>query len=206
MPFRYNTSMNCLPVSFYLADVTEVAQKMLGKRLVRVYKGRRLSGIITETEAYRGEDDLACHARSGKTRRNAVMYGEPGRAYVYFTYGMHWCFNAVCGDFGFPAAVLVRAMEPSEGMEVMAEQRKGIKKSNWCNGPARLCKAMVIDGDLNGASLGDPASPLMIEDAYDLPEDAVSCSPRVGIAYAPEPWRSKPWRYTVSNAYAGSLR
>lgn len=205
MPFRYNTSMNCLPESFYLADAAEVARNLLGKRLVRVYQGKRLSGIITETEAYRGEEDLACHARSGQTRRNAVMYGAAGRAYIYFTYGMHWCFNAVCAEPGFPAAVLVRAVEPREGLESMAERRKGIPASNWCSGPARLCKAMAIDGDLNGASLCDPVSPLVIEDAHTIPDDAVNASARVGINYAPEPWRSMPWRYSIQPFYLESL-
>jgi len=97
--------MPCLSEDFFLRDATIVARNLLGKRLVRNVDGRRISGIILETEAYRGEEDLACHARSGKTRRNAVMYGKPGRAYIYFTYGMHWCFNTVCGPAGFPAAV-----------------------------------------------------------------------------------------------------
>ena len=190
--------MNCLPQSFYLAEVSVVARALLGKRLVRKMDGTRISGIICETEAYRGEDDLACHARSGKTRRNEVMYGLPGRAYIYFTYGMHWCLNTVCSEEGFPAAVLIRAIAPEEGLELIAARRAGIARTNWCNGPAKLSKALAIDGGLNGVSLMDPASPLYIEEGYPVDESHISASPRVGIQFAPEPWRSMPWRFTCS--------
>ncbi len=197
MPFGYNTNMNCLPESFYLGEVTDVARALLGKRLVRQLDGKRISGFIYETEAYRGEEDLACHARSGKTRRNAVMYGGAGRAYIYFTYGMHWCLNVVCGVEGYPAAVLIRAIKPDEGLESMSARRVGVKPADWCNGPAKLCKALAIDGELNGIPLTDPDSPIHIEEGYPLEEGVVSSSPRVGIQYAPEPWRSIPWRYTI---------
>lgn len=197
MPFGYNTNMNCLPETFYAAEVTDVARQLLGARLVRNFDGTRLSGIIIETEAYRGEEDLACHARSGKTQRNAVMYGRPGRAYIYFTYGMHWCLNAVCGAEGFPAAVLIRAIHPREGLEVIASRRAGRQPFEWCSGPARLCKALDIDKMLNGVGLCDDESPLWIEQAYALPDQAVVTTPRVGIQSTPEPWRSKPWRFVA---------
>ena len=189
--------MPCLSEDFFLRDATIVARNLLGKRLVRNVDCRRISGIILETEAYRGEEDLACHARSGQTRRNAVMYGKPGRAYIYFTYGMHWCFNTVCGPAGFPAAVLVRAIEPDEGLDLIEINRPGIKPADWCSGPARLCKALGIDGDLNGVYLCESDSPLFIEDAFLVEEADVTVSPRVGIQYAPEPWRSLPWRFTL---------
>lgn len=197
-PFGYNTSMSCLPASFYLGEVTEVARALLGKRLVRQLDGKRASGVICETEAYRGEEDLACHARSGRSRRNAVMYGSAGKAYIYFTYGMHWCFNVVCGVEGYPAAVLIRAINPMEGLDVISARRAGVKPADWCNGPAKLCKALGIDGALNGISLTEPASPVFIEDDITVGEKSISSSPRVGIQYAPEPWRSIPWRYTIS--------
>lgn len=197
-PFGYNTIMSCLPESFYLADVTEVARALLGKRVVRQLNGQRTSGIICETEAYRGEQDLACHARSGRTRRNAVMYGGAGRAYIYFTYGMHWCLNAVCGAEGYPAAVLIRAIHPEEGLEVMAVRRAGVRRADWCNGPAKICKALAIDGGLNGASLTNPESPVYIEEGSFVELNSINASPRVGIQYAPEPWRSIPWRYTIA--------
>ncbi len=121
-------------------------------RLVRLLEGVRLSGIIIETEAYIGEDDLGCHAKAGRTRRNAVMYGPPGYAYVYFTYGMHWMLNAVTEPDGFPAAVLIRAIQPVEGLEVISARRQGRDTL----GPAKLTQALGIDGLLNGADLCDP--------------------------------------------------
>jgi DNA-3-methyladenine glycosylase len=190
--------MPVLPESFYAGEVIDVARNLLGKRLERWLDGVLLSGIITETEAYRGEEDLACHARSGKTRRTAVMYGLPGRAYVYFTYGMHWCFNAVCGPSGFPAAVLLRAVVPTRGLEVIAARRSGRKPAEWCSGPARMCSAFAIDGELNGAVLCDDDSPLWISDAPPIPDDRVRTSPRIGIERTPEPWRSKPWRFVAA--------
>ena len=96
---------------FYIRQVQTVAQDLLGRKLVRMINGCRVTGIISETEAYDGEKDLACHARSGKTQRNRVMYGESGRAYIYFTYGMHWMLNCIAGDEGYPAAVLIRAVK-----------------------------------------------------------------------------------------------
>src|SRR5690606_16070699 len=136
---------------------------LLGMRLVRrLEDGTTLSGIITETEAYRGQDDQACHARNGRTRRNAVMFGPPGRAYIYFTYGMHWCLNVVAGPDGFPAAVLLRAIHPLEGLDFIALRRARAERRNWTNGPAKLTQALAIDGALNGCDLTDPASPLCI--------------------------------------------
>ncbi len=128
-------------------------------RLVRLLDGVRLSGIITETEAYIGEEDLGCHARSGRTPRNAVMYGPPGFAYVYFTYGMHWMLNAVTQAPGFPAAVLLRAIQPREGAEIMLARRQGRDTL----GPAKLTQALGVDAILNGADLCDPGSGLWIE-------------------------------------------
>lgn len=195
--------MVCLSENFFLADAVSVARELLGKRLVRLINNQRVAGVITETEAYRGEEDRACHARSGKTKRNAVMYGLPGKAYIYFTYGMHWCFNAVCGPQGFPAAVLVRAVQPVEGLDFIAERRQGIKPENWCNGPARLCKALGIDRDQNGNSLCKENGSILIEDAPPIEDAEVLTSPRVGIQYAPEPWRSIPWRFTVVHPRSG---
>jgi DNA-3-methyladenine glycosylase len=124
-----------------------VARELLGMRLVRQLDGLRLSGLILETEAYIGETDLGCHAKAGRTRRNAVMYGPPGHAYVYFTYGMHWMLNAVTGPEGFPAAVLLRAIQPLEGTERISLRRQG----RDCLGPARLTQALALDLAFNGA-------------------------------------------------------
>lgn len=188
--------MRPLPADFYLNDVTRVARALLGQRLVRILEdGRRLAGYILETEAYAGEEDQACHASRGRTPRNAVMFGPPGRAYVYFTYGMHWCLNAVVGPEGQPAAVLIRAIVPCEGVEQIAHNRAGRPPEEWTNGPAKICQALQIDGRLNGCDLTIPESPLRIEPGFAVPEAWVRVGPRVGIDRAPEPWRSIPWRF-----------
>ena len=112
-----------LPRSFFSRPTLEVARAILGKRLVRLEGGQRLAGTITEAEAYIGETDLGCHAKAGRTPRTAVMFGPPGHAYVYFTYGMHWMLNFVTEAEGFPAAVLIRALQPIEGLEIMSSRR-----------------------------------------------------------------------------------
>ncbi len=180
------------PHSFYNRPTLIVARELLGARLVRILDGQRLAGIITEVEAYIGEEDLGCHAHAGKTKRNAVMYGPPGHAYVYFTYGMHWMLNAVTEAEGFPAAVLIRAIKPVEGVEIIAVRRNG----RDTHGPAKLTQALGIDGALNGVSLCDPAAGLWIEAGASIPDEAVTIGPRVGLYTVPEPWKSKPWRFT----------
>ncbi len=186
-----------LPVSFYNRSVLEVAPDLLGTRLVRVIEGRRVAGYIIETEAYAGESDLACHARAGRTPRTEVMYGTPGRAYIYFIYGMHWMLNVVAEAEGSPAAVLIRAMLPSEGLDLIAARRGKVRPRDWSNGPARLCQALDIDERLNGADLTDPRGSLIIEAGERVPTESVLQGPRVGIESVPEPWRSKPWRFLV---------
>ena len=194
------TDNQLLPAAFYRQPVQDVARNLLGKRLVRLIDGHRVSGWICETEAYDGETDRACHARSGKTRRNSVMYGEAGCAYVYFTYGMHWMLNCVCGDEGYPAAVLIRALIPCEGIDEIARRREGIARRDWCSGPARLTRALSIGKDCNGISLTDASSGLFIEDGIIVPDEIVARTPRIGIQYAGEPWVSLPWRFVVNNA------
>lgn len=184
-----------LPERFYHRYVVDVARDLLGKRLVRMLDGQRISGIITETEAYDGMQDLACHARVGKTKRNAVMFGQAGRAYVYFTYGMHWCLNLVTGELDYPAAVLIRAIEPLEGVAIIAETRSQVNRKNWTNGPAKLTQAMQINGDLNGINITRRDSNLWIETGWQIEESLVQTGPRIGIANTPEPWRSMPWRF-----------
>lgn len=193
----YNYFMPCLPVKFYQADVILVARRLLGMRLVRNLDGLRISGRIVETEAYRGEEDLACHAHTGRTSRNAMLYERAGRAYVYFTYGMHWLVNAVAGETGYPAAVLIRAIQPLEGLEEIRARRAGKPPEQWCDGPAKLCQALGIRGELNGIDLCREADGLWIEEEEPIPEDRVKISPRIGLGSTPEPWKSKPWRFYV---------
>ena len=154
---------NIIQRDFYLRPVQAAARDLLGQHLVRIIDGERVAGIICETEAYDGEQDLACHARSGKTERNRVMYEQGGLAYVYFTYGMHWMLNCVCGPSGYPAAVLIRAIVPSENLAYIRQRRSGIAEKHWTDGPAKLTKALAIDGSLNGSDLCLPESGLFIE-------------------------------------------
>ena len=164
-------------------------------QLVRTLDGARLSGTIRETEAYVGEKDLGCHARAGKTPRTAVMYGRAGIAYVYFTYGMHWLLNAVTEAEGFPAAVLIRAIEPSEGTEVIRARRQG----RGLNGPGKVTQGMGVDGGLNRADLTSPASGLWIEAGEPVHDSRVTIGARVGLYSVPEPWKSIPWRFRIEN-------
>ena len=141
-------------------------------------------------------DDQACHARAGKTARNQVMFGEPGRAYVYFTYGMHWMLNLVCEVKGLPAAVLIRAIKPVEGLEAMRQLRPNLAdKLGWLNGPAKLTQALAIGREQNGANVCSVESGLWVERGVAVAPEEVQTSPRIGIGYAPEPWLSLPWRW-----------
>lgn len=185
----------CLTPEFFARPTLEVARGLLGMRLVRSLNGVRLSGWIVETEAYIGESDLACHARAGKTPRTAMMYGPPGHAYIYFTYGMHWLLNTVTEAEGFPAAVLLRAIRPLEGLDEIGARRAGVPAARWTDGPGKLCRALSLDGQQNGTNLCDPSGVLYIEAGPGVPDAAVQSGPRVGIESTPEPWRSMPWRF-----------
>ncbi len=187
-----------LSPTFFERDVVLVARQLLGMRLVRLADGQRLGGMICEAEAYRGEEDLACHAKAGFTPRTAVMYGPPGLAYVYFTYGMHWMLMCVCGPVGFPSAVLVRAIFPDEGLDIIAARRPGRPEMDWCSGPAKLTRALGIDGSFNGADLCRTDDRLWIEVGTGVPDEKVIIGPRVGIDGVPEPWLSKPWRFRIA--------
>ena len=183
---------------FFQRETLIVARELIGKLLVRTIDNYRLSGIIYETEAYDGEKDLACHARSGKTDSNAVMYGDGGHAYVYFTYGMHWMVNCVAGSIGYPAAVLIRAVHPIEGIDHIRRQRAPIQEKHWCNGPAKITKALSITNELNGVDLCKRGSPLRIELGFSVPDGWINSTPRIGIQNTPEPWKSKPWRFIAN--------
>lgn len=185
-----------LPASFFARSTLTVARELLGQRLVRQMDGQRLSGIIVETEAYIGPDDSACHASKGYTPRTAVMFGPPGHAYVYLIYGMYHMLNLVTEAEGFPAAVLIRAIEPVEGIEQMQTRRRRQHSINLTNGPGKLCAALAIDRRLNGHSLG-LGETLWLEPTLPTPAAAVVTGPRVGIHYATPADRAAPWRFWV---------
>lgn len=186
---------NILQPSFYNRPTLTVARELIGARLVRILDGVKLVGLITETEAYIGETDLACHAKAGLTPRTAPMYGSPGHAYVYFTYGHHWMLNAVTERDGFPAAVLIRAIQPVEGVDVMLTRRAG--RDTF--GPGKLCQAMGIGKGENRVDLTEAGSGLWIEAGVQVPNSRVTKGPRVGLNSTPEPWLSKPWRFKVKD-------
>jgi DNA-3-methyladenine glycosylase len=143
-----------LPASFYARPTSQVARRLLGHVLVSTIGGRRTAGRIVETEAYVGPDDPACHGYGARrTRRNASLFAPPATAYVYFTYGMHWCLNAVTEAAGFPAAVLIRALEPLAGLATMRRRRGRVPDRELCSGPAKLCEALGVTGREDGAPL-----------------------------------------------------
>jgi DNA-3-methyladenine glycosylase len=159
-----------------------VARALLGARLVSTVGGELTAGIIVETEAYHGADDPASHAatRSGRTARNAAMFGPPGRAYVYRIYGMHWCVNVVTGAEGDPQAVLLRALDPLVGLEAMLHRRG--RAAGLTSGPGRLCQALGITGDLYGHDFTRP--PLEIRPGWPVRDHEVEVSGRIGVRAA----------------------
>lgn len=187
--------------AFYDRPTLLVARELLGQRLVRVIDEHRLSGIIVETEAYVGTDDLACHASRGRTSRTEVMFGPAGHAYVYLIYGMHHCLNVVTERRDFPAAVLIRALAPGEGLDGMRRRRRVRSDRQLTSGPGKLCQALHIDRGLNGADLC--GVDLFIEAATRVPEASVVTTPRVGIPYAGAS-RELPWRFLLRDHPGGS--
>ena len=177
-----------LPKKFFQQPTTELAQALLGKRLVRVWRGRRLSGLIVETEAYLGVKDRAAHTWAGRTtERVQSMYLPGGHAYVYFIYGMHYCLNVVAGKKGVPEAVLIRALEPDPSVQ------------ERCDGPGRLCRALRIDKALDGADLRGEI--IFIEQpAKHRDKEEIGRGPRIGVSYAGDAaswplrffWRGNP--------------
>lgn len=184
-----------LDPSFYAGPAEDVARALLGKVVRSSVGGIATAGRIVETEAYTGPDDPACHAaaRVGRTARNQAMYGPPGSAYVFLSYGLHWCLNAVTGREGYPAAVLIRALEPVAGMDAM-RGRRGVRDRDLARGPGRLSQALGITGALDRHPLQLP--PLAIHDAPAVPADAVLAGPRIGISRAVD-W---PLRFTIRDS------
>lgn len=168
---------------FFDRPTLVVAKDLLGKFLVRKIGNKKVALMIVETEAYDGPNDLACHARSGKTRRNYPMFGEAGKSYIYFTYGMHWMLNLVTGKKDYPAAVLIRGLLNEQG-------------STLLNGPAKLTKYLKIDVKLNNQKLGK-GSGLWVEDrGVKISPSKIKRTPRIGVAYAGV-YALKPWRFVT---------
>jgi len=181
---------------FYARDTVKVAKDLLGKRLVRVKGKNRMEGRIVEVEAYRGLEDPASHAFRGPTPRNAPMFGGPGHAYIYFTYGNHYCLNITTQEVGTPGAVLIRAMQPLEGLREMRRLRPKVLDSNLTNGPGKLTKALGIDKSLNEVDMTKRGE-LFVTDSDEATFD-VAKSARVGISQG----RDRLWRfYVAGNSY-----
>jgi DNA-3-methyladenine glycosylase len=195
-----------LPREFYRQDTVAIARALLGCVLWRRLGRTLLAARLVETEAYLGANDMASHARRGlRSARNESMYLEGGHAYVYFTYGMHWCMNVVTGEADIAEAVLLRAAEPIRGVESMRKRRPKAKRDrDLTNGPGKLCGAMSIDENLDGAALDGDV--LWLEDGERVAEEEIAVSPRVGVDYAGEAawW---PLRFYVrGNEYVSGPR
>ena len=182
-----------LPRSFYERPTIEVARQLLGKYLVRRHPDGITVGRIVETEAYIGPEDKACHAARGRTARTEVMFGAPGHAYVYFIYGFHYMLNIVTERANFPAAVLIRAVEPVRGITLMKKRRATEEPRNLGSGPGKLCQAFAIDRTLNGSDVC--GNILYVQDAGE-PAPQVAITPRIGVDYAAE-WKDKPFRFLI---------
>ncbi len=190
--------MDVLPRDFYLQDTLTVAKDLLGKLIVHIDKGSRLSGMIVETEAYLGEQDDACHASKGRTKRTEVMYQLGGHAYIYLIYGMYELFNVVTRHEGYPEAVLIRAVEPIDGIDQMTENYKhSLSSLKLTNGPGKFTKAMNITRSLNCNDL--TTKPLFIEEYKNISNTEITVSKRIGIHYAKN-WKDKNFRFYISNS------
>jgi DNA-3-methyladenine glycosylase len=178
------------------SNVLTVARDLLGKLLVvPASDGTRVSGLIVEAEAYRGPQDRASHAYGGRrTQRTETMYRMGGTAYIFFVYGIYNQFNVVSNVAEVPHAILIRALEPVEGIEIMKERRHGHVERNLTNGPGKLCIALGIDRSLDGADL--LGNRVWIEEGEKVPRSRIASGPRVGIEYAEE-WIAKPWRFWI---------
>jgi DNA-3-methyladenine glycosylase len=179
---------------FYRRDPVTLAKALLGQILVRrLEDGRELAGKIVEVEAYLGIEDRAAHSFGGRrTPRNASMWGDAGHAYVYFTYGMHWCLNVVSDREDVPTACLIRALEPLEGIEEMTKRRGRGREKDLCSGPAKLTQALGIDRGLDGADLVESGELYIVRGTRS--RGGIGRSPRIGVAYAKE-WARKPLRF-----------
>ncbi len=185
-----------MPRDYYAREPIEVARDLLGTHLVRITPEGTLMGRIVETEAYRGIGDPASHAYRGLTARNAPMFGEPGHVYVYFIYGMHWMFNISAHSDSTPGAILIRALEPLEGIDIMVRNRGGQVGRQLTNGPAKLAQAFAIDGSLNDVDLCSNDS-LYLTTGDLRADDVIASGPRVRVT-GDELARTRPWRFWLA--------
>lgn len=191
------TPETILPVSFYSnPDVVEVSRLLLGKVLCTKFDGVLTSGMITETEAYCGRNDKACHANNGtRTARTEVMYGKPGKAYIYLCYGVHHLFNVVTNEKNVADAVLVRAIQPIDGYETIRKRRHVKNNNQLTDGPGKLTQALGITTDYTSISLSGP--PIWIEDRnFTIPSERIETSKRIGVEYADED-ANRLWRFQI---------
>ena|SRR5215468_1460871 len=194
-----------LPREFYTrGNVLQIARELLGKLLVVPSQGKRVSGMIVEVEAYRGPEDRASHAYGGRrTKRTETMYQTGGLAYVYFVYGMYHQFNVVTNKREIPHAILVRALEPVEGLPTIRKRRHLHPDHNLTNGPGKLCIALGIDRRLDRADLLGKS--VWLEEYEPVKRSMIETGPRIGIDYA-EDWVTKPWRFWIrGNKYVSRL-
>ena len=187
--------------SFFRQDTVELARKLLGCLLVHRTTDGVAGGMIVETEAYVGAVDKACHAYQNRSERTEIMYQDGGYAYVYFIYGMHHCFNVVTGSQGEGSAVLVRALEPVIGLDLMQYRRNTKLLEGLCSGPGKVCQALGVTKNEYGLDLCDPASPLRLIRYRNIPDKQIVATPRINVAYAEEA-AAWPWRFYVKgNAF-----
>jgi DNA-3-methyladenine glycosylase len=192
-----NTKELLLPHQFYQQQALTVARQLLGALLVRRSPAGMTVGKIVETEAYGGPEDKACHAWKGMTERTRIMFGPGGYAYVYFIYGMYHCFNIVTGSEGDGQAVLIRAIEPLTGLEIMSVRRNTGKLTNLCSGPGKLCQALAITRADNGVDLCSDQLQLLSGEAVS--DSQVSQTPRKNVDYAAEA-KLFPWRFIIKGS------
>jgi DNA-3-methyladenine glycosylase len=225
---RTGAAPSPFPRNLLATDTLAAARSLIGARLTRGSGPEARAGRIVEVEAYIGQADLASHARFGRTRRTAVMFGPPGVSYVYLVYGMYHCLNVVTEAEGTAAALLIRAVEPTAGEDRMRRARldllvararrngkdvpemarvrlQALPATRLASGPGLVCAAFSIDRSDDGRDLCDPASELRLEIGADDDVLPIDTGPRVGIGYAPEPWRSRPWRFFVPGSASLSV-
>lgn len=192
------SNMNKITKKFYKErSAIEAAKDLLGKQLCTCFDGNLTSGLITETEAYMGEIDKACHAHGGnKTPRTSIMYKEAGTAYIYLIYGIHYLLNVTVAEKNNPECVLIRGIKPNQGIQIMKERRKTNTReiNELCNGPGKLTQALGIDKNMNGIDV--TGTDLWLEEGIEVNPDQIESAKRVGIDYAKE-FRDKKWRFYI---------